>query len=208
MELVGQMALCKFPMWEHCLRSLADKVGALYLRYDKRSGDPEILNSLDRVCGDKLKDVYCSDSKWNAWTWREEMIRMLDGVKPDMVLSHDEDEEVEDITDDIYDFLLSKHRQMALAYKYPMPTEDGSLLPGGKPFPSKPHVMVIKWQPGLTFAPYMSRNRITQYGKKYMLGKAKILHYCYYTEELRRIKSQTQNYRQKVAFSEGSWHSG
>jgi hypothetical protein len=202
MKLVGQMALCRFPLWERCLESLADKVDELYLRFDGRNGDPEIYNSLDDVCGDKLKEVFVSESRWNAWNWREEMIRMLDDVRPDMVLSHDEDEEVElSIFDDIKKFEKSDYKQMALAYKLPMPTEKNYDLGLNKPFPSKPHVMVIKWKPGLTFNPYMSRNRITQYGKKYMLGKAKILHYCYYTLELRELKLQTASHKGKLEWA-------
>jgi len=202
------MALCKFPLWERCLQSLAKKVDELYLRFDGLNGDVDIYNNIGKVCGNKLRKIYVSYNKWNAWSWREEMIRMLDNVRPEMVLSHDEDEAVENIAADLKRFSRSHLNQMAFEYKFPMPSEDGlpipspiSGLPIDKPFPSHPHVMVIKWRPGLTFHPYMSRNRVTQYGKNYLFGKAKILHYCYYTEELREIKAETASHKGKLRFA-------
>jgi hypothetical protein len=156
---------------------------------------------LDRVCGDKLKDVLEAQTVWNAWNWREEMMRMLDSVQPELVVAHDEDEVIEDeVLNDIKEFRSSRQKQLALAYSHPMPTEDSCEL-GLKAFPSKPHVMVVKWRPRLKFHPYMSRNRITQYGKEYMLGNAKILHYCYYTEELRRLKMETQSHKNKLEWA-------
>jgi hypothetical protein len=82
-----------------------------------------------------------------------------------------------------------------------MPTEDDRELNLLKPFPSKPHVMVVKWQPKLKFHPYMSRNRVTQYGKKYYLGNAKILHYCYYTKELEEAKRKVNSHQEKVEWA-------
>ena len=37
--IVGQMALCKFPMWQMCLDDLLKYCDRLYLRFDKINGD-------------------------------------------------------------------------------------------------------------------------------------------------------------------------
>lgn len=186
--IVGQMALFRFPFWESTLCDLMKYVDTLYLRFDGLLGDREILNNLDRVCGDKLKDVYISKTPWNTWMWREEMIRMLDSVKPEIVICPDEDEIFgKGIIRDIEELKRSKHRQMAFAYQYPMPSEDNFIYKD-KPLPSKPHVKMYKWEKGLTFIPYIGRARITNYGKEYVLGKSKMLHYCFWNKEIRKLK--------------------
>ena len=38
------------------------------------------------------QQIFVSDKKWNRWIWREEMARMIDDVKPDIVLCPDQDE--------------------------------------------------------------------------------------------------------------------
>jgi len=196
-NIVGQIALFRFPLWEDMLRDLMKYVDALYLRFDGLLGDREILNNLDHVCGDKLKDVYVSKKRWNGWIWREEMIRMLDVVKPEMVMCPDEDEMFDkNIIKDIEVFKQRKDKQMAFVYKYPMPTE-GRIVYGHKPLPSKAHVKLYKWKKGLTYFPYLGRARITNYGKKYILGKAEMLHYCYYTEEMRNSKLRNTKEKEK-----------
>lgn len=183
--IAGQMAICRFPLWEECLESLKNQVDKLYLRFDLRNGDPKILKKL------RKKDVvvYCSGVVWNGWNWREEMMRMLDNVKPELVLVLDEDEKITPEIKEDYDILRkSKHYQMAFNYKYPMPSVD-EYKGKEKPYPSKPHTKLYKWKSGLTFYPYKRRARLTNFGKEsYCKGNAEILHYCFYNEEIRSVK--------------------
>ena len=91
MVIVGQMALHKFPMWDKSLCALSDIVDVLYLRFDGLGGNYDMLPRLSALCGNKLKHVLISYLPWDDSNWREEMIRMLDHVKPDLVLTIDDD---------------------------------------------------------------------------------------------------------------------
>lgn len=189
--IVGQMALCRFPLWDKCLKNLADNVDALYLRFDGITGDRTILDRVNEVAGAKLQRVMVSKTKWDGGNWREEMLRMLDLVRPSIVLSIDEDEMFGDgIEKDIFRLRNSKKNQMAFKYLWPMPSVDG-IMPRNKPLPSKPHVKAYKWRPGLSYIPYMRRARVTGYKKNdYIIGKSMIAHYCFWNEELRSMKME------------------
>jgi hypothetical protein len=186
--IVGLMAICRFPFYELCLKDLLSRVHKVYLRFDGITGDYGILKKLSGICGAKLGDIFISSSKWNPFIWREELIRMLDSVKPDLVLFPDEDERFEkDIDIDIKRLIKSDKMQMAFNYRYPSPSVDG--WKWYKPYPANPHVKMFKWKKGLAYIPYMKRGRLSNYGKfDYKMGKSKILHYCFYTPELRRNK--------------------
>jgi hypothetical protein len=179
----------RFPFWKKCLASLRDKCDALYLRFDKRTGDSQMLKELDAVCGDKLKDVLVSETRWNRWNWREEMLRMLDSVKPHIVLVPDQDEEFEDtLLDELPSFAASPKMGMMFEYVAPMPTEDGVVVLGGKAYPENRHMKAFKWRPNLTFHPYHTLAQVTQYCRpgSHFLAKTRIRHYSHYTTELRR----------------------
>jgi len=189
--IVGLMALCRFPYYERCLRNLLELVDKVYLRFDGITGDRKIYDSLPGICGNKLGDIYISSSAWNAFIWREELLRMLDSVKPELVLFPDEDECFgPDIKEDIRRFRKSDKQQLAFNYKYPAPTIDE--WKHKKPYPSEPHIKAYKWKEGLTYIPYKKRASLSNYGKfNYKLAKSKILHYCFYTPELRKNKLWT-----------------
>lgn len=196
MFIVGQMSLGAsttgkpFPLWEQCLASLRDKCDALYLRFDSRTGDPAVLDALPAVCGGKLKDVLVSKTKWNRWNWREEMIRMLDGVKPDMVLAPDQDEEFgPGLLDELYLLAASSHNALMFAYRVPPPTADGFRV--WQPWPRGAHMKAYKWRRRLTYRPYKSYAKVTNYAarKHWRMASTQILHYAFYTPELRAARS-------------------
>lgn len=186
--IAGIMALCRFPYWEKCLNDLLGLVDVVYLRFDGITGNKSIYSNIPKVCKGKLGDIYVSSSEWNAFVWREELIRMLDEVKPDIVLFPDEDESFgKGIEKDIKKFKESRYQQLAFNYAYPAPSIDG--WKWRKPYPANPHVKCFKWRGNLTFIPYKKRARLSNYGKwNYMMAKSKILHYCFYTPELRKNK--------------------
>lgn len=186
--IVGLMALCRFPYYKKCLCDLLTLADKVYLRFDGVTGDRAIYDKLPEICGDKLGDIYLSSSEWNAFIWREELIRMLDGVKPELVLFPDEDESFgQGIEEDIRRFRKNKKRQLAFNYAFPAPTVDG--WQWHKPYPAEPHIKCYKWESGLTYIPYTKRASLTKYGKlDFKMAKSKILHYCFYTPELRKNK--------------------
>jgi hypothetical protein len=186
--IVGQMSLgCSttgkpFPLWRDCLASLRDLSDALYLRFDMHTGTQEMLEALPGICGDKLKDVYVDNRKWNRWNWREVMIRMLDAVCPDVVLCPDQDEKFgEGIHRDL--LLLSMVPRKALVFDYEMRTEDGAAVPK---YPRRPHMKAYKWEPGITYIPYRGFANVSNFGKRTrMLAESKIQHFCFWSRELR-----------------------
>ena len=195
--IVGLMAVCRFPFYEQCLRDLLRRVHKVYLRFDGIVGDKRILEKLPDICGSQLGGIFVSSSKWNAFIWREELIRMLDDVKPDLVLFPDEDEMFEDAIDvDIKRLMKSGRMQMAFNYKYPAPTIDG--WKWYKAYPQNSHVKMFKWREGLTYIPYKKRARLSNYHKfDYKRGISKILHYCFYTPELRKNKLWNEGQKKK-----------
>lgn len=203
--IVGQMSLFRFPMWRECLADLASHVDALYLRVDMR-GDINISEAMNVANEASTRGhticVRQSNLKWNVWNWREEMLRMLDDVKPDIVLTCDEDEKFgPEVEKDIVYLMASEVQQVAFGYEYPMPSVDGWKPEGrNKPFPSTPHVKAFKWRPGLTFKGYRGRGFLPKYHKKnYVIGESKMLHYCWYNEEIRKQRLWTNREKERWA---------
>jgi hypothetical protein len=195
--IVGQMALYNHPMWRMTLAALLTHVDKVYLRWDQAGLDTNIaggsrISDAQILCGPKFGGLLISATPWRPTNWREEMLRLLDTVKPSIVLAPDEDEVFgEGIEDDIETLRRSKHSQMAFEYVVPMPTNDG-FDTGPKPYPSKSHVKAFRWKPGLTYLPYKRRARLANYSKTaFVLGKSKILHYAFYTEEMRKTHLTT-----------------
>jgi len=188
MKIVGQMALSFFPMWKECLISLRDKVDELYLRFDLLNGNKNIINEIISITDNKLKHLLLSNSEWNNSTmiWREEMFRLLDTVKPDIVVMADHDEVFQEtLNSEIAEFFKSDKLGMMLDYFEPMPTIDHVPIPK---YPPRPHMKVIKWKPDLSYIPYLSRLRIYPNEKDWWNAKTKIIHYSHYTKELREKK--------------------
>ena len=197
MKVVGQMAIYNFPLWEKCLLSLSSKVDELYLRFDTLRGNVEILEKIKKSNNPKIKNILESNVFWNKFNWREEMIRMLDDVKPDIVIVIDEDEAFEEsIKDEIIDFYKSDKLAMMVDYAVPMPTDDKSLV---SKYPGKSHMKVYKWKPGLTYVPYRSFARVTNYcdPSYYWFSKSKLLHYCYFNKEIRKMRKIEFNRRRE-----------
>jgi len=186
--IVGLMALCRFPYYVRCLDSLCELVDKVYLRFDGITGDYRLYEAAPGICGNKFGSMFIGNTIWNAYNWREELLRSIDDVKPELVLFPDEDEIFGlGIEDDIRRFMKSDKQQLAFNYQHPAPTVDG--WEHKKPYPSAPHIKAYKWKEGLTYIPYKKRASLSNYGKlNFKLAKSKILHYCFYTPELRKNK--------------------
>jgi len=182
--IVGQMAISKFPMWEMCLKDLLTHCDKVYLRFDSINGDIKILDKIPEVCGNKLGNVLISEQPFHKWMWREQLIRMLDGVKPNIVLSPDQDEIFNSSIDiEIKEFEKSDKDCMMFNYTS-MPTEDNRIILKGKPYPLFPHMKVFRWKPNLSYNGYHGNALIPSFHKnKWWLSKTQIAHYCFYKKE-------------------------
>jgi hypothetical protein len=189
MKKVAIVAVSNFIYAEDCLKNTARFVDQVYVRFDNTNGDPEILRSLQSWLGNKLGDVYISSAPWTVPNWKEDCLRMLDDVKPDVVLFPDEDEMFEDgLFEELEKFMASDKKAMMFSYR-PLETnvkEDISQVP----YPDKPHMKVFKWEKNLTYFPYHRNACLAKYINKSLWWNActKIKHYCGYTKELRAMK--------------------
>ena len=192
-KVVGQMAICKHPMWKTCLTELCKHVDEVYIRFDLKFRKYQILSHIPIVCGSKLKSIVCYNVEWNKFNWREDLIRMLDNAKPDIVLSLDEDEIFENTIDsDIINFHKSEKCAAMFNYYAPMPTKDGSIILDGKPYPSSRHMKMFKWKAGLTYLPYKGNAKLSNYEnpQTWYLSDTKIKHYSLYDERIYKKKKK------------------
>ena len=184
------------------MSKIAEQVDEIYVR---RNEDDRADNKIEvptraeiqEVCNGKLKGCMTTNTGWSRSVWREELLRMLDEVKPQIVLTPDQDEIYEDrIKDELVSFWNSDKSMMFFNYFAPMPTDDGRIIPElkGEPYPSLPHCGAFKWRPGLSFHPaYAGLKQPTQYANipdnRYS-AITKIKHYCMYTKELEESKKK------------------
>jgi len=138
MKVVATVALANFPFWKMCMEKLRGQVDEIHVRVDI-TGE----NKYDELMDSKLADhVMKSDTGWNRYNWRNEMLRMIDNAGADIVLIPDHDEVYEDtIKDDLIRFWASKKDMMFFNFFAPMPTDDGRIIPelNGKAYPSLAH---------------------------------------------------------------------
>ena len=188
MHTALMISLYDVPHCQDTLKAVAPYCDHAVIRVDNKC----CLDKLDIAvfCADLFETavVYPSDLTWNRWNWREEMLRKLDHVAPDLVLCPDEDERFGvTLQDDIDAFMASDRNAMMFSYHTPMPTDDGRVLFDGRPYPGMPHMKAFKWSKGLTYRPYQGFARVTNYAAPGMHyhAKTKIWHYCCYTQEMR-----------------------
>ncbi len=195
--ILGMMSLgaptCggQFPLWAECLASLRDLCDALVIRWDSHTGDPAVRDAVPAICGTKLAALILGRSRWNRFNWRESMLREADKFAPGLILTPDQDEQFEPgIRDDLATLLASDRG--ALVFRYRMVTADGAVVPV---YPSMPHMKAFKWRPGLSYRPYRGFARIAAYAdrRQQLAAGSRILHYCYYTPELRRQRRLVGN---------------
>ncbi len=188
MKVVATVALCNFPLWKMCMEKLRTQVDEIYVRVDGTQA-----NKLDELLDSKLADsVMVSDQKWNRWNWREEMLRMVDNAKADIVLIPDQDEMFDDtIAADLQAF--EKSGKDLMMFRFTNPTDDGRVIPelNGKSYPSLPHCTGFRWMPSLTYHPYAGLCIPTNYANKpdnRYNASTIVKHYCMWTKELEEEK--------------------
>ena len=190
MKIVATIALCRFPLWRDTVKAVLPLIDELYVRFDVTKGDPDVVREIKGLAGEKLKKVVMVEEPWRVPDWREDMLRMLDDAKPDIVLCLDEDEIFGDgIADEIKAFAISDKDVMLFGYN-PLVSREGRVINGGKPYPCEPHAKAYRWKEGLSHYPYHWNGMIAQYLNPacHWQAKTKIDHYCCFTPGLERLK--------------------
>jgi hypothetical protein len=206
-KIAGLMMLHYFK-WPWCLEDLQNYVDEIYLLLHY---SPQFQASWPKdIPGVKGYIEFKVDEEWDVMEWRknqeefrEKLLRMLDSVKPELVFFPDEDEcfpEPEFIAKDLKRFYRSGKKQMA--FKRCNFWDAMDMVRRDKWVTYYPHTKIYKWQPGLTYRPYLGFNRVTTFCKKRMVAKAAIKHYAY-MEKKERERRYDELYKQKQKTFEG-----
>jgi len=189
MRVAGLMAISDFSMATTMVADLAQYCDTLVLRFDKITGCKQLYKECVASIPPTVKDVIGvrGREKWNRWNWREQLVRALDPVKPDVVLFPDSDERYgEGFAGELSAFMDSQRHMMM--FDYEMVVDN----PGRKvrKYPGARHCKAFKWIPNIGYRPYKGYARPTWPGKGCMawLADTKIHHYCFYTPEMEAEK--------------------
>ena len=178
-------------LWRKCFQALQEIVDGIYLRIDEDNcSDTFISTVMDENLFPKVRVANIMPHNFHAQIWREGLLRMLDKVRPDVVIALDDDEIFDErILREIGAFWKSDKKAMMCSYNPCIPV-DGRKLPV---YPSRPHMKVFKWSAGLSFNPYKGFAQVTQYANQkrlYWMCETKINHFCMFTPDMEKAKRQ------------------
>lgn len=179
-----------------CIRSLARQCDVLHVRLDPDLSGTEmavVSKDLAEIAGGKLGKLIVGKEKWNRWNWREELLRSLDSVHPEVVLCPDMDEEFGPGLKKDIKVLLASDRS-AIQFDYEMVTADDVEVPK---YPGHSHMKVFKWRPGLSYRDYQGFAAVTNYAsrREHLQAKTILRHLCYYSLEMREARGMTSETR-------------
>lgn len=183
MKIAAAAIMYESPVWKFFIDGL-EFCDEIYLKVDMSKSSEAFLTTLAK--NPKIKSVEKFDN-FKYIVYKEIVLRMLDKVKPDLAVLLDHDEVFDKgIVYEIAQFVASDKLGMMFNYN-PCISQTGKQLPI---YPSLPHMKVFKWREGLSFVPYKSQDRVTQYVKEQVqwFAKTKVNHYCMYTEEMEKAK--------------------
>lgn len=198
MKIAGMMAICSFPFWRRSFDALYNICDHVVVRFDGINGDPEILQELLRLQKEpnsRIVHVHVVTSPWSCPQWREDCLRLLDDVKPDIVLCPDEDEVFDDgLVAELAEFWKSDKKGMMFKY-HALAAIDGREINRGVPYPPDPHMKAFKWEPLLCYSPYHGDGKLARYHRPELHWQAqtKIQHYTAYTRGLEAGKHWRSN---------------
>jgi hypothetical protein len=187
LNTAGLIAIGRFPegLIDRVLRELAKRVDFIHVRTDPEVGPPP-----ERFKARfKVRRSWVGQQRWDHWTWREELIRSIDDIKPQIVMMPDQDEAFRgDVDSELQRFWASKASMFFCAYTDPMPTCDGRVVPV---YPKTPHCLAFKWAPGLTYKNYQGWCQPSNYaGGERFMSTVTVDHYCMWTKEMELQKRQ------------------
>jgi hypothetical protein len=192
LKVISTVAMTRFPFWEKTLKKLPYFCDGICVEFDMEHGDRDVYKFLkhhgDRFFRGKLIKLRIAETSWKVGKWHESLLRMVDDLEPDIVLTQCHDETFETPFRKELRRFWKMPTKRAIMFEFKMVTDDGRQLP--YVYPSLLHMRAFKWQPGLTYLPYQGRARIVQYVKKSFqyVSRTKINHWCMYTKKLQKEK--------------------
>lgn len=190
MKKVSILQVYDHICFEDCFNLLNEFVDEIYIRIDNERTSQHTLEVL-KSCK-KVRKIIEGNYSRKIYKWREELLRLLDDIKPDLVFSLDVDEKFEDpvcIKKEVDDFWESD-KDAIMFHKFPCPVINVTEITMF--YPATPHMKIFKWKEGLSYFPYGGRCRINNYRsiKCHWLTDSRMLHYAFYTKEMRDRKYQ------------------
>jgi len=200
-KIAGLMAVADNPLSTCMAVKLSQIVDYLVIRYDIIRGHKEngeggkfhygLFSTLNPFSCPV--DHFCATTGYSGGTfWREEMLRRLDSIEPELVFCFDVDEWPENEKQFLEEVnIFSKTNICYMMFHYKMISVDGRKVPQT---PHAPHCKVWRWKPGLSmkdgsgfgkpnYKIYSPRKDEWAY-----MAKTKMLHYSMYTKELEKNK--------------------
>ena len=186
------IAIHNQPLWKKCLEHLKGFCDKFYFRINVADKGHVTEKQLKEFFGDKFGAAIECTEPLDFWNWREDLLRMLDEVKPDIVVTSDSDEIFEDgFSEELLRFWESDKMMMRVHAKLPMPTIDGRIAAEGKLYPSGANCRVYKWKEGLTYDNYRGYCQVSNYADNNEItwfAEKGYHHYCFWTKEIEKIK--------------------
>ncbi len=194
-KIAGLMMLHYFK-WPWCLEDFAHYVDEIHLllhysqdtdcdwakESSKVKGCLELRESEDW----RVEGWYARGGSRYQGEFRDRALRMLDDVRPELVLFPDEDEsfpEPEFLIKDLKRLYRSKKNQ--IAFKRCNFWDSMELVRKDRWIGYKPHVKIYKWRSGLSYHPYIGWNCVSTYGTKKLVARSAVKHYAYMEKEER-----------------------
>ena len=181
-KIIAIIQICDFLLFNQCFDALLDITDEVYVRIDINHTSEATLSYIRNQ--HKVKKIISGTYIPDGWSWREELLRLLDDVMPDIVYTIDIDEMFEEtISNEVLEFWNSDKLCMMFNYNV-CPTIDNRK---SGIYPADPHALAFKWQKNLTYKNYASRAQITQYANRPDVvwhARTKINHYCAWTKQM------------------------
>ena len=185
---VSLMAIHSFPLWERCAGSLLGLVDGFVIRLNTEDeGSPDI-DEIKEFFGNKLIEIIEGGNPKDGFGWREEMLRPLHAIRPNIVITTDSDEVMPFLFRKVLESFENSDKKM-LMMSAEMDTIDGREVPQ---YPSKPHCRAFKWQPDVSYLPYSGYAYPNPFGWKPDLMYNSDLayrHLAFYTKEMEKAKT-------------------
>ncbi|RLI64564.1 MAG: hypothetical protein DRO67_03945, partial [Candidatus Asgardarchaeum californiense] len=204
--VAGIMSISWFPLSAEFVTDLARQVDHLVLWFDLPkdkggAGDPKILAD----CKERLKEIDCtveiieSKRKWSQWKWREDLIRALDKVKPEYVITLDSDEQLDQaFYEEFEQFKRDKYSTIFMSMPEMITADEREV----DKTPACMHCKAFKWYPGITYKDYkgyaipnLPVRPVPDYHINSFYAKSKYRHYCYYTPEIEQMHKENKEWR-------------
>lgn len=187
---VGMIALHRHPMAKESLSKMCSVCDKLVFIFDVHGGDEALFSYAGQRLEMKAFDRWSSKEGWDPVSWRNRILKLVNKVAEpgEICLFWDEDEiPSQDFYFDLADFERSKKPTLVMRASAPMPTQEGAILFGGKPYPQQWHMKAFRWREGLDYGPpYPGFAFLPGYWKQpRFYARSSFDHYAFFDPETR-----------------------